>query len=347
MPTFEFDDGPDQANFFLTSVSNQVVATINEDGVNFTWSVNAPTSSVGYNDNPGINGGTFLLTNTTSGATWTLDAQTASGGTDLFNGSFTGNVAINANFQSGTWNVTFHGATAGMNYVQSGINVAGNMDITATSGSYSKITFTETTGTGGMKFNSLTTTAITCFCAGTRIATPQGYALVETLTAGDTVLTADGQAKTVRWLGVQTVDVSVTHPARVNPICISAGALGHGLPERDLHVSPDHGIAVDGVLVNASALVNGRSIYRRSAMPLNGFAYYHVECDAHELLLAEGMASESYVDVPSRAAFDNSDERANAPKIAEMDMVRITSARLLPKSVADRIRHFDTTTVAA
>jgi hypothetical protein len=59
------------------------------------------------------------------------------------------------------------------------------------------------------------------------------------------------------------------------------------------------------------------------------------------------MASESYVDVPSRAAFDNSDERANAPKIAEMDMVRITSARLLPKSVADRIRHFDTTAVAA
>ncbi|GLK86363.1 Hint domain-containing protein [Ancylobacter defluvii] len=123
---------------------------------------------------------------------------------------------------------------------------------------------------------------VVCFLTGTRIATPTGEVAIETLKAGDLVLTSEGAARPVRWLARQTVSRLFADPLRVLPIRIVAGALGENLPRRDLFVSADHALLVDGVLVQAGALVNGTSIARHDVLPIN-FVYYHVELDDHAL----------------------------------------------------------------
>ncbi|MCP3972469.1 MAG: hypothetical protein GY717_19540, partial [Rhodobacteraceae bacterium] len=83
--------------------------------------------------------------------------------------------------------------------------------------------------------------------------------------------------------------------------------------------------------------VNGTSIHQVSDMPLDGFTYYHVETETHELILAEGCAAESYLDIPDRSAFVNGAERADAPVIEEMDLPRISTSRLVPAAIAQRL----------
>ena len=72
--------------------------------------------------------------------------------------------------------------------------------------------------------NTVTSVHITCFYPGTMIRTPAGEAPVESLTPGDFVLTADGVARKVNWLGRQTVSTVFADPMRVLPIRIKAGA---------------------------------------------------------------------------------------------------------------------------
>ena len=158
---------------------------------------------------------------------------------------------------------------------------------------------------------------------------------VEDLTVGTKLRTADGGTTTVKWLGEMPIDTRLVHPARANPVCITAGALGDGLPKQDLRLSPDHAIEIDGVLYNAGALVNGTTIYQERGKLPDGFTYYHIETVAHELLLAEGVPAESFVDYAGREAFDNGDE-VRGP-IAEMDLPRISAARHVPAHLRERL----------
>jgi hypothetical protein len=140
----------------------------------------------------------------------------------------------------------------------------------------------------------------------------------------------------VRWLGRSDISIRFTDQLRSLPIRITAGALGGGLPRRDLLLSPDHAIFLDGILVQAGALVNGASIRREYDVP-ECFSYYHVELASHELLLAEGVAAESFVDNVDRMHFANWDERTTpAEPIAEMLYPRAKSHRQLPPSLRAR-----------
>jgi hypothetical protein len=173
---------------------------------------------------------------------------------------------------------------------------------------------------------------LTCFLANTRIATPAGEALVEDLRAGDLVNTANG-VKPVRWIGQSHVSARFTDPLRTLPVRIMAGALGDGLPVRDLLVSPDHAMFIGGILAHAGALVNGVSIIRETVMP-ETFIYYHIELATHELLFAEGALVESFVDNVDRMHFHNWDARDTPTEsIQEMTYPRAKGYRQLPDAV--------------
>ena len=149
---------------------------------------------------------------------------------------------------------------------------------------------------------------IVCFAEGTRIVTPNGEDAVENLCAGDMVLAMrDGQAgfEPLRWVGFMDVAVPRNAPmaAKTAPILIRAGAIAPGMPARDLRVSPDHAMEVDGHLIPAKHLVNGVSIIQETWC--RRVRYFHLELEAHGLLLSEGTWSESYLDDGNRHAFNN------------------------------------------
>ena len=180
-----------------------------------------------------------------------------------------------------------------------------------------------------------------CFLAGTLIATPDGSRAIETLRAGDLVLTSDGRAQPVRWLGRQTVATRFADPMRTAPIRIRRDALGDGLPARDLHVSPDHALMVDGVFVQAGALVNGVSITREDRDLPDSLVYYHVELADHSLILAEGVPAETFIDNVDRLAFDNWDEHAalndDTAPMCELPHPRAKAHRQVPAALRARL----------
>ena len=176
-----------------------------------------------------------------------------------------------------------------------------------------------------------------CFYAGVQIATPDGEVAVENLRDGDLVMTADGSAHPIVWMGRSEISTRFADPLRFLPIRITAGALGDGLPVRDLLVSPCHAIFLDGILVQAGALVNGTTIVQETEVPAN-FTYYHVELAHHALLIADGALAESFVDNVDRMNFHNWAERtAPVEPIAEMDLPRAKAARQLPQSIRRRL----------
>jgi hypothetical protein len=150
---------------------------------------------------------------------------------------------------------------------------------------------------------------LACFVSGTLIATPSGEVPVETLSIGDSVLLAPSPNRSalsapVRWIGYRRLDLARC-PAHGDaaPVRIVAGALAAGVPRRDLLVSPDHAMLIDGLLVPARLLVNGATVVRELGM--RHVTYFHVELDAHDLLLAEGAPTESYLDTGNRGMFEN------------------------------------------
>jgi hypothetical protein len=179
-----------------------------------------------------------------------------------------------------------------------------------------------------------------CFMAGTRIAIPNGTVAVEELAIGDVVLTAEGKEAPVKWVGRQTISAIFADPNRLMPIRIKAGALDDNMPVRDLLISPCHAILVDGVLVQAGALVNGSSVVRDTDVPAS-FVYYHVELEDHSLILAEGVAAETFIDNVDRLKFDNWDEHMRlypeGHAIRELSYPRAASARQVPASIVHRL----------
>ncbi|NKX44916.1 Hint domain-containing protein [Roseicyclus persicicus] len=183
---------------------------------------------------------------------------------------------------------------------------------------------------------------VNCFAAGTRIRTPGGDRAVETLAAGDLVMTADGRSVPVKWLWRQTLSTRFGTAERLQPVRVRAGALGEGLPQRDLVVTADHALSIDGLLVDAGALVNGHSIDRVPLSDLGElFAVYHVETADHDLILAEGVPAETFIDYAGRQVFDNHADymavHGEAARLPEMPAPRISAARMLPAALKARL----------
>ena len=150
-----------------------------------------------------------------------------------------------------------------------------------------------------------------CYCRGTLIETGHGEKPVESLAIGDLVMTKAGTTRPIKWIGRRSFSGRfIAGRKDILPICIKAGALDGNVPRRDLWISPLHAmyfasspLAADGVLIEARNLVNGASIVQ--AGHVDAVEYFHIELDTHDVLVAEGTLSESFVDDDSRAMFHN------------------------------------------
>ena len=143
-----------------------------------------------------------------------------------------------------------------------------------------------------------------CFCAGTYLLTDRGEVAVETLRVGDLVpVVLRDLPATIVWIGHRRVDCQ-RHPTpeKVWPIRIAPHAFGRGQPARTLWLSPDHAVFADGVLIPVKHLINGTTVRQVAQAQVT---YWHVELDTHDVLLAEGMPCESYLDTGCRNAFTN------------------------------------------
>jgi hypothetical protein len=144
--------------------------------------------------------------------------------------------------------------------------------------------------------------AIACFAAGTRIRTERGAVAVEALRVGDLLpVVIGGKPLPIVWLGHHRVDCRRhPKPTEVWPVCVSAGAFDPGRPVCDLFRSPDHAVYVDGALIPIRYLVNGTTIRQEAR---DEVAYWHVELAEHNVLYADGVPAESYLDTGNRHAF--------------------------------------------
>ncbi len=170
-------------------------------------------------------------------------------------------------------------------------------------GNYTDEVFDLAVATAPLTGTVLTVQA-TCFCRGTLILTDAGEVPVEALRIGDLVITRSGNNRPIRWIGRRAYsDIFAAGKPGILPVRIAAGALAEEVPRRDLLVSPQHAMLIDDLLVPAGLLVNGHTIVQ--VENVHGLEYYHVELDSHDVILAEGAPSESFVDDDSRAMFDN------------------------------------------
>jgi hypothetical protein len=151
---------------------------------------------------------------------------------------------------------------------------------------------------------NLASTAANCFAAGTRILTERGEIPVEALAVGDRVVTRHAGPAPIRWIGRRRVDCRRhADPGLVCPVRIAPHAFGPGMPARALRLSPDHAVAVDGALVPIRLLINGGSIAQETGQAR--LWYFHIELDRHDLVTAEGLPAETYLDTGNRDLFAN------------------------------------------
>ena len=164
-----------------------------------------------------------------------------------------------------------------------------------------------TEGPGGFGVPSLPASDIAvppCFTPGTRIVTPMGARRVETLAVGDRVQTLDNGAQAILWIGRVDIgrDQMLLNPD-LRPVRIARNAFGPGRPRRDMLVSPQHRVLVEGwraellfgeaqVLVAAKHLVDGGQV--TLARDVDEVCYLHIQFAQHEILLSDGLPTESF-----------------------------------------------------
>ncbi|GEK94838.1 Hint domain-containing protein [Gluconobacter kanchanaburiensis] len=142
-----------------------------------------------------------------------------------------------------------------------------------------------------------------CYLAGSMILTPEGERAIETLVAGDQVTVYENgetRSEMVVRVGHAHTAVGKSGYADIDavPVRIRAGALSDGVPSRDLLVTPEHCLMLEGGFVPARMLVNGMSIVYDHA--ITDYDYYHIETVRHSVLIANGALSESFLDAGHR-----------------------------------------------
>jgi hypothetical protein len=134
-----------------------------------------------------------------------------------------------------------------------------------------------------------------CFLLGSRIRTPEGYRPIETLSAGDMVVTRFGGVAAIKAIGSFSLSAGAAREEAVHlrPVWVKRGALADNVPSADLCLTASHSVYVDGYLVPVGQLVNGTSIVFDTAVYVQPLRFFHIELDRHDVLDAEGAPCES------------------------------------------------------
>ena len=180
---------------------------------------------------------------------------------------------------------------------------------------------TDRTGPTLVNANGTTPYAdIVCFDAGTLIRSEAGEIPVQDLRVGMRVHTYDGALRPIRWIGSCTVTAAgLRARPKLRPIRIAKGALGQGLPNRDLRVSPQHRVLIRSkiaqrmfnsaeVLVPAIKLVGLPGITR--VEDETSVAYFHILFDQHEVVFSNGAPTESLFTGPEALKYVSPEARA-------------------------------------
>jgi Hint domain len=149
-----------------------------------------------------------------------------------------------------------------------------------------------------------------CFLKGTQILTVQGERPIENLRLGNMVQTVSGEAKPIKWIGHMRFERNgqASWDDEVAPVRIARGAFNGDLPHSDLYVSCRHRFFINGLLIPARDLINGSSITTVSTMEADVLEYLHIELEDHDVILANGVPTETLEGDASRTDFDNFDE---------------------------------------
>jgi hypothetical protein len=262
-------------------------------------------------------------------ATITLDAQNNSSGQFFFvsTGSIQFNVVVNIILINGaSTNNIFWLASNSITFSRTptqipgifisgyGGNSASSISLLNNSNVYGH--FYAKTGTitfqgGGSVVNS--TNTILCYVKGTLILTKTGFVPIENIKAGDNIITkgkihnnanfvqsTDIKIEPVMWISKFNVGLL---DSTSRPICIKKNAFGENTPFQDLYVSPGHRLLLNNEMVLVSSIVNGTTIYQDN--DCENVEYYHLECEEHSAIFANGVLAETYLDNDNlRYAFD-------------------------------------------
>jgi microcystin-dependent protein len=186
------------------------------------------------------------------------------------------------------------------------------------------------TGSGGPQTSPTETATIDvvpCYCPGTLIETACGEKRIETLKIGDRVQTKSGTTRPIKWIGRRSYGGRFIMGRKdILPICLKAGSLADHVPKRNLWISPHHAMYLEGVLIEAKDLVNGVSIVQ--AEQAEKIEYFHIELDSHDVIIAEGSLSESFIDDDSRGMFHNAHEYRETYGDAPAAPARYCASRL-------------------
>jgi hypothetical protein len=256
----------------------------------------ASTSSIGTLSGFGTQFTNFGTINFDTSASWLLEANTA-----------ISSAKINGFVESDTIDITGFTAT-------SITTLTGNTGIVLTDAANDHVTLSFGGSIGNFGFvdgPSGTELTTICFCVGTLIDTPDGEVPVQTLKAGDMVLTAHNGPRKITWIGTGTVLATRGQRGVATPVVVRRGALGDSLPHQDLHVTKAHSLYIDDVLIPVEFLVNHRTIlWDDHAQEVE---IYHVELESHDILIANGVPAESYRDDGNRWLFQNANTGWHLP----------------------------------
>lgn len=141
-------------------------------------------------------------------------------------------------------------------------------------------------------------TTIYCFLTDVQIETPSGAKFVQDLRVGDEIITVENNQKYVQKItSIVSKNVIVMNKDQ-SPIRILKSAITDNVPYKDLLITPEHCLFIEGQFIPARMLVNGRSIIQDTSYTT--YDYYHIETEEHSVVIADGMLTESYLDTGSR-----------------------------------------------